>query len=155
MSNKFIKEFLAADDQDTEKADKFCKEYNDSPENRDAKREGEFWASWGYGIANLFGFGQLVESKAPTALDKLKSTIQDLQTKNQETVNTMSYYSITAQSSYNELANSTFVAVKEYLEDEMKFNNEILNDEIQMNSIYIGYVFILVIITIIFLYFIL
>ena len=138
---------MSSDDKQSD-ADNICKD-------PDKYRAGQGWKSFGISCLNLVGMGGILESNSPTSLDKIQQQISKIQSENQQYTNDMSYYAIQAQSKMNQQTLAAFKGVEAYMNEEMKFNDEILQEKITLNTYYIAYLFVLVIISVIFLYFIL
>ena len=99
--------------------------------------------------------GGILEDNSPTSLDKIQQQISKIQSQNQQYTNDMSYWGFQYQSKMNQQTLAAFKGVETYMDEEIKFNDEILREKITLNTYYIAYLIVLVIITIIFLYFIL
>jgi len=106
----------------------------------------EFASSFGISLANMFGFGGLIEQHVPTPLDKLQKQIQDQQSSNQELLNRFTISATQALVSSEENNLDLISATNQTLNAEMALHDEILREKITSNTIYIAVIFIILMI---------
>jgi hypothetical protein len=110
------------------------------------QRETQFGEQIGLTVANLFGFGGLIEQAFPTPLDKLQSQLGKTQSKTQGLVNQMSLKFATLQATFDDDVTKLFTEIQKVLEEENAFHDEILTEKISTNGLYIACIFTIVII---------
>lgn len=119
--------------------------------------EGQFWSSFGYSVANLFGFGGLLEQNFPTPLDKLQDKIASERSKTHDYVNNATLVAtklLAKQSSTTIKQNLQLIQNNnQVLSKEMQLHDEILREKISSNTVYIAVIF--TILMIVYLYIIL
>ena len=116
-----------------------------------ANRQQQGWGSFGLSVANMFGFGGLIEQADPTPLDRLQTKIQQEQSSTQELINNSSL--VAAQAGVNVAKNNNELIRKsnKVLTQEMQLHDEILNEKITSNTTYIAVIFIILMIVYIYL----
>ena len=116
-----------------------------------SKRGVQFGQAFGYTVANMFGFGSIIEKAAPTPLDKLQQQIQQKQSDTQQLINNASLSFANIQGSIDQDTIGALNAMQSVLEEESAFHDEILREKISSNTAYIMYLFIIVMIIYVFL----
>lgn len=117
----------------------------------------QFGLSFGYSLANLFGFGGLLEQKFPTPLDNLQDKIANEKSKTQDYVNnaTLAATKLLAEKATGGIDNNLKLIRNnnQVLSKEMQLHDEILREKISSNTVYIAVIF--TILMIVYLYIIL
>lgn len=119
--------------------------------NADAYRAGEGFESFGYSILNMVGFGSIVESFAPTTLDKIKSKLQQENAKTQQLINNASLEFAKLDNKIQAATINAIKALQQVLEEEISYHNEVLREDISLNTNYIMYLYIILIVVYIYL----
>jgi hypothetical protein len=119
--------------------------------------EGQFWSSFLFSAANMFGFGGLLEQRFPTPLDKLQDKIASERSKTQDYVNnaTLAATKLLAEKAKGGIDNNLKLIRNnnQVLSKEMELHDEILREKISSNTVYIAVIF--TILMIVYLYIIL
>ena len=117
----------------------------------------QFGQSFGYSLANMFGFGGLLEQRFPTPLDKLQDKIASERSKTQDYVNNATLVATkllaTKSSRVSEQNLQLIQTNNQVLSKEMQLHDEILREKISSNTVYIAVIF--TILMIVYLYIIL
>ena len=107
---------------------------------------GDTWSNVGIAIGNLFGIGGIIEKHVPTPLDKLNTQISNLNSDINDFIQTSQYelniINSKALADINDEIKSTYNTML----SQLKYNDEILQDEISTNQIYIAASFLFIII---------
>ena len=106
----------------------------------------QFGEAFGYSMANMFGFGGIIENSSPTPLDKLQQEIQEEQTKTQQLINQGSLLATQMDGQFDKAIVSEIESMQSLLEVETGYHREILREKITSNTFYIMYLFIIIII---------
>lgn len=124
---------------------------NDFCSNR-GKQSSSFWKSMGGAILGITGFGGVYDHFVPSEFSKFKSDIQSVQNATQQFINQSTFAfaktslaldeQIIAHSDLNSLLNQNIISV----------NDEILQEQITMNSMYIFVLYVVFIIIYIYIY---
>ena len=105
--------------------------------------------SIGVSLLNLTGLGGLFNIETP--MDKLQKQIQEIKDKTQQVINKSTAIFAGIQTSIDEEFISDFQAIDAELHSYVDFQNEVLNEKITKNLIYIIGSFFLLLVTIVFL----
>jgi hypothetical protein len=116
-----------------------------------ANRQQQGWGSFGLSVANMFGFGGLIEQADPTPLDKLQTKIQQEQSSTQELINNSALVAAQAGASVAKANDELIRKSNNVLTQEMQLHDEILNEKITSNTTYIAVIFIILMIVYIYL----
>lgn len=109
------------------------------------QRGTQFGEQLGISVANLLGFGSLIEKAAPTPLDKLQSQISKSKSSTQQLVNSMSLKFATLQGQFDKNLIRFASEFQNVLEEESALHDEILREKISTNSLYIACIFTIII----------
>lgn len=104
----------------------------------------QFGQAFGYSIANMFGFGSIIEKSAPTPLDQLQKQITQKQNDTQQLINNAALTAATLDASIASDVVGSLKGMQSVLEEESLYHDEILREKISSNSAYIMYLFIIV-----------
>lgn len=111
-------------------------------------RAGNTAASIGKGILNMFGIGNLAGIHTP--MDDLQKEIQELQQKTQAVINQASTQFATIQVSLDEDILKDFGLIQNSLQSYVNMHDEILREKSSLNTYYIGGIYVIVLILLIF-----
>ena len=102
--------------------------------------------AFGYAMANLFGFGPLIEKAYPTPLDKLKDQISDVNSNINTLIQQDSLKFNQMQNKIDKTLLADIQATYNTMLAQNNFTKEILQDEISTNQIYIAASFLFILI---------
>ncbi len=94
----------------------------------------QFGEAFGYSLANMFGFGSILEQAVPTPLDKLQSAIQKKQSETQNIINQSSLAFAQQQDKVDADIFGAIKSMQSVLEEEASFHDEILREKIILIS---------------------
>lgn len=110
---------------------------------------GNMFKSIGFSLLDITGLGSLFNEQTP--LSKLQDEIQQIRDKTQDVINQSSAAFASTQEHINSDILAGITLVNTSLQSYVGWQDEIINGKIELNTIYIGGSFILIIITIFFL----
>ena len=110
---------------------------------------GNLFQSIGNSLIDLTGLGTLFDSQTP--LSKLQDEIQQIKDETQDVINNSTAIFASTQESIDEQMIAGISLVNSSLQSYIGWQDEIINGRIELNTIYIGGSFILILVTIFFL----
>ena len=110
---------------------------------------GNLFQSIGNSLIDLTGLGTLFDSQTP--LSKLQDEIQQIKDETQQVINNSTAIFASTQESIDEQMIAGISLVNSSLQSYIGWQDEIINGRIELNTIYIGGSFILILVTIFFL----
>lgn len=111
-----------------------------------------FWENMGVAALNIFGLGGIVKKAgAQTPYDKMKAALAEQNQKAQQAALNFELTFARLEEDINEATFNTISSQYKTIQAEIKYEAEILQEQIDLNTIYVAAVFVIVLVLITFL----